>query len=262
MRSENNPSQRASSLAGCQSKFLCTPRGAGPPDGPPRLSLFSHGPQPRTKPCPKRSDKSCNHKLCSRSRGSRNVAFAKGLSQACHDVLPTSLPAHALFFSAVLSACCISLVFLAGFVACLSQNSSQDYKSRGCFNYHGLLGAYKVLGEGRSRKKRGQKEAEERTRGASSHGWWAGGEKEEGETRRKQEVRMGRRQLCGCGILALRESVFSYLLTHFPHPALTKGNPEQDLSTKLSSRSQERPPQWVQNSSERNEGSGLSTRKP
>lgn len=129
MRSENNPSQRASSLVGCQSKFLCTPQGAGPPDEPLRLPLLSHGPQPRTKPCSKCSDKSCNHKLCSRSRGSRNVAIAKGLSQACHDVLPTSLPAHALFLSTVLSACCISLVFLAGFVACLSQNSSQDYKS-------------------------------------------------------------------------------------------------------------------------------------
>lgn len=34
---------------------------------------------------------------------------------------------------------------------------------------------------------------EEWTRGASSRAWWAGG-KEEGETRRKQEVRMGRRQ--------------------------------------------------------------------
>lgn len=30
---ENNPSQTVSSLAGCQSKFLCTPRGAGPRNG-------------------------------------------------------------------------------------------------------------------------------------------------------------------------------------------------------------------------------------
>lgn len=132
VRSENNPSQTVSSLVGCQSKFLCTPRGAGPPEWPLRLSLLSHGPQPRTRPCSKGSDKSCNHELCSWSGGSRNVAIAKELSQACHDAPLPSLPAHALFSSTAVSDCCISVVwctFLAGSVACLSQNSSQDYKS-------------------------------------------------------------------------------------------------------------------------------------
>lgn len=193
MRSESNPSQRASSLVGCQSKFLCTLRGAGPPDGPPRLSLLSQGPQPRAEPCSKHSDKSCNHKLCSRSPGSRNVAFAKGLSQACHDVLPTTLPAHALFFSTVLSACCISLAFLAGFVACLSQNSSQDYKSGAVLTTTALWVLTKYWEKEEVERKEDRKKWRV-DKGASSRGWWAGGEKEEGETRRKQEVRMGRRQ--------------------------------------------------------------------
>lgn len=86
------------------------------------------------------------------------------------------------------SLCCVSVVWCtspAGFVACLSQNSSQDYKLGAVLMTTGLQGTYKLLVEGRSRKKRRQKEVEERTRGASSHGWWAGGEKEEGKTRRK-----------------------------------------------------------------------------